>query len=145
MKYLRRITVAGMLAGIGFLPTTSSACGGFFCQLVPINQAAEQIVFRQDGNQVTAMVQIQFQGDPSDFSWVVPVPSTPQYELGSNTIFTDLESATRPQFNLQQEGFGDANTRLRETVLTDANATPGSLCLGGLLITVFAFRSRLLH
>ncbi len=106
MKYLRRITVAGMLAGIGFLPTTSSACGGFFCQLVPINQAAEQIVFRQDGNQVTAMVQIQFQGDPSDFSWVVPVPSTPQYELGSNTIFTDLESATRPQFNLQQEGFG---------------------------------------
>ena len=104
MKFLKRITVAGLFLGVGLLPATSSACGGFFCQLVPINQAAEQIVFRQDGNQVTAMVQIQFEGDPSDFSWVVPVPSTPEYELGSNVAFTDLELATRPQFNLQQSG-----------------------------------------
>jgi len=104
MKLLKRITVASLFLSVGFLPGTSSACGGFFCQLVPINQAAEQIVFRQDGNQVTAMVQIQFEGDPSDFSWVVPVPSTPEYELGSNVAFTDLELATRPQFNLQQTG-----------------------------------------
>jgi len=104
MRFLKRITLASMLFSIGFLPGASSACGGFFCQLVPINQAAEQIVFRQDGNQVTAMVQIQFEGDPSDFSWVVPVPSTPEYELGSNVAFTDLELATRPQFNLQQTG-----------------------------------------
>ena len=108
MKFLKRITVAVLFSVSSLLPATSSACGGFFCQLVPINQAAEQIVFRQDGNQVTAMVQIQFQGNPSDFSWVVPVPSTPEYELGSNTIFTDLESATRPQFNLQQQGEGCA-------------------------------------
>ena len=68
MKFLKRITVAGLFLGVGLLPATSSACGGFFCQLVPINQAAEQIVFRQDGNQVTAMVQIQFEGDPSDLA-----------------------------------------------------------------------------
>ncbi len=109
MKFLKRITsvrifLAGLFLSIGLLPGTSSACGGFFCQLTPINQAAEQIVFRQDGNQVTAMVQIQFEGDPSDFSWVVPVPSTPEYELGSNAAFTDLELATRPQFNLTQTG-----------------------------------------
>jgi len=108
MTFLNRITLAGLFFVIGLLPVTSFACGGFFCQTVPINQAAEQIVFRQDGNQVTAMVQIQFEGNPSDFSWVVPVPSTPEYELGSNTAFTDLESATRPQFNLQQTGDGCA-------------------------------------
>ena len=86
------------------LPSVASACGGFFCQLVPIDQAAEQIVFRQDGDQITAMVQIQFVGNSEDFSWVVPVPSTPQLDVGSNTVFTDLELATRPQFNLEFNG-----------------------------------------
>lgn len=106
MKFLKLITMTSLLLGAGFLPSISVACGGFFCQLIPINQAAEQIVFRQDGNQVTAMVQIQFAGNPSEFSWVVPVPSTPEYELGSNTAFNDLELATRPQFNLAQTGSG---------------------------------------
>lgn len=86
------------------MPTHSFACGGFFCQLTPINQAAEQIVFRQDGDQITAMIQIQFQGNAEDFSWVVPVPSTPTFEVGSNTVFTDLELVTRPQFNLTRSG-----------------------------------------
>ena len=53
------------------------ACGGFFCQAVPINQAAEQIIFRQNGDQVTAVVLIQYVGDAEDFSWVLPVPGVP--------------------------------------------------------------------
>lgn len=102
MKFLKHGMAVFLLAVL--MPASSYACGGFFCQLVPINQAAEQIVFRQDGSQITAMVQIQFQGDSEDFSWVVPVPSTPQYEVGSNTAFTDLERVTRPQFNLTRTG-----------------------------------------
>lgn len=39
-------TVAVSLAAAG----TAIACGGFFCQLVPIDQAGEQIIFRRDGN-----------------------------------------------------------------------------------------------
>ncbi len=104
MKLFGRSALAGLVLLSSALPGVASACGGFFCQLVPINQAAEQIVFRQDGDQITAMVQIQFAGDSQDFSWVVPVPSTPTYEVGSNTTFTDLELATRPQFNLTRTG-----------------------------------------
>jgi len=96
------LLAAGLV--VGTFPGISQACGGFFCQLVPINQAAEQIVFRQDGDQITAMVQIQFAGDADDFSWVVPVPSTPTFEIGSNRAFTDLERATRPEFILQRTG-----------------------------------------
>ncbi len=107
MKFYTRsslLSVGFLMTALMLMSTSASACGGFFCQLVPINQAAEQIVFRQDGNQITAMVQIQFQGDSEDFSWVVPVPSTPVYEVGSNTAFTDLERVTRPQFNLMRTG-----------------------------------------
>ena len=104
MKFIKHGDLGALLIAVSVLPSASFACGGFFCQLVPINQAAEQIVFRQDGNQTTAMIQIQFAGDSEDFSWVVPVPSTPEYEVGSNTLFTDLERVTRPQFNLTREG-----------------------------------------
>ncbi len=113
------------------LPGQALACGGFFCQLLPINQAAEQIVFRQDGNQITAMVQIQFAGNAEDFSWVVPVPTEPDFEIGSNTLFTDLEPATRPDFNLTRSGeecaFDDVFTStVAEGTVADADASADS-------------------
>lgn len=80
------------------------ACGGFFCQLVPIDQAGEQIIFRKDGNTITAIVQIQYAGNASDFSWVVPVPGVPQLSTGSDLIFAPLELVTRPQFILERTG-----------------------------------------
>ena len=128
MKIFRGIAVAALFAAFT-LPTQSFACGGFFCQLVPINQAAEQIVFRQDGDQITAMIQIQFQGNADDFSWVVPVPSTPTFEVGSNTAFTDLELATRPQFNLSRTGqecvFDDIAFEQAPNASTDADGGAG--------------------
>jgi len=86
------------------VPQTASACGGFFCTTVPINQAAEQIVFRQQGGDVTAMVRILYAGNAEDFSWVVPVPDTPELSIGSDATFNDLGFATQPNFRLEQEG-----------------------------------------
>lgn len=133
MVFKQGISAVLLLAAV-VLPGTSFACGGFFCQLVPINQAAEQIVFRQDGNQITAMVQIQFEGDSQDFSWVVPVPSTPTYEVGSNTAFTDLERVTRPQFNLQQEGQGCAVPVPLNANVAEADAASGGTGSGGVVV-----------
>jgi len=81
------------------------ACGGFFCQQVPINQAGEQIIFRRDGNQVTAVVLILYAGEAEDFSWVLPVPGIPELSTGSDLVFAPLEVASRPQFNLAVTGF----------------------------------------
>ncbi len=81
-----------------------SACGGFFCQQIPINQAGEQIIFRQDGDMVTAVVLIQYAGAADDFSWVVPVPGIPELSTGSDLVFAPLELATRPQFLLETVG-----------------------------------------
>ena len=84
----------------------AEACGGFFCSATPINQTAEQIIFHKDGNNVTAIVMIQYQGPAEDFSWVVPVPGIPDLALSSSLLFSSFEPATRPQFNLDVERIG---------------------------------------
>jgi len=49
----------------------AQACGGFFCsQAQPVNQAAERIIFSQNGDgTVTAVIQILYQGPSEHFSW----------------------------------------------------------------------------
>lgn len=102
----RGMPVAVFIALLGTtgISGIAQACGGFFCQAVPIAQAGEQIVFRQEGNSVTAMVRILYTGEAEDFSWVVPVPNAPELSVGSDTFFDQLEGQTRPQFDLQVQG-----------------------------------------
>ncbi|MGB0714570.1 MAG: DUF2330 domain-containing protein, partial [Phycisphaerae bacterium] len=102
----RTILAAAIAASCSVLVSvaTTVACGGFFCQQVPIDQAGEQIIFKKVGNQVTAVVLIQYEGEAEDFSWVVPVPGIPELSTGSELVFQPLEQSTRPQFNLIQEG-----------------------------------------
>ncbi len=82
----------------------SFACGGMFCDNIPINQAGEQIIFRQEGGETTAMIKIDYVGSAENFGWVLPVPQTPDISLGSDQTFTDLELITRPQFIMSVEG-----------------------------------------
>jgi len=72
------------------LANSGYACGGFFCSFTPIDQAGEQIVFRQSGNEVTAMIKIDYAGRAEDFGWVLPIPTTPEISLGSDQIFPAL-------------------------------------------------------
>jgi len=97
---------AAALAALLSMPVspTAEACGGFFCQTLPIEQAAEQIVFRQDGDRITAMVRILYSGEAEDFSWVVPVPNAPELSLGADQTFPELDLATRPRFELERRG-----------------------------------------
>ncbi len=80
------------------------AGGGLFSAADSIDKTSEQIIFRQDGNVTTMMVRIRYAGEPQDFAWVIPVPTEPAISTGSDLLFTDLELATRPVFNLQRTG-----------------------------------------
>ncbi len=82
-------------------PTTATACGGFFCNQQPIDQAGEQIVFTVAGDQIQATIQISYSGEAKDFAWVIPVASKPTLSVGSQALFTRLDQFTRPQFYLQ--------------------------------------------
>jgi hypothetical protein len=80
------------------------ACGGFFCSNVPMNQAAERILFvKRDDGKITTHVQIQFSGGKTDFAWILPVPSVPELGISHNSVFQQLQFATQPTFQLEWE------------------------------------------
>jgi len=98
------LVVVGAIAS-GWAPAPAHACGGFFCNgggpsgPTPVVQAAERVVFEQrsDGR-VRAYVQIQYQGAPVGFSWIIPVTAVPEVGVAEAAFFDELDAATSPQF-----------------------------------------------
>lgn len=101
MKHQVGWAIAAAAAITGALtPSHAAACGGFFCQSAPMDQAGEKILFsvEDDGTLVTH-VQILYQGEADAFAWILPLPSVPtSIGVGSDALFTQLGNATRPQF-----------------------------------------------
>src|SRR5450432_3955351 len=113
-------------AASALLPKVASACGGFFCnQAQPVNQAAEGIIFADNGDgTVTAVIQIQYQGPSKNFSWLLPISSVPKADsdigVASNLAMQRLQTATNPSYSLtttvegtckQQQDFGNGTAR----------------------------------
>jgi hypothetical protein len=97
-------------------PTSAQACGGFFCSAaaLPINQAAEKIIFAENGDgTVTAVIQILYEGPAPNFSWLLPISSVPQagqtIGVASNLAFQRLQNATNPQYSLTTRVEGTCN------------------------------------
>src|SRR6188472_1625652 len=100
-RFLRVPLIAAAVWAMGTLePATAMACGGFFCnQSQPVNQAAEGIIFADNGDgTVTAVIQIQYQGPSTSFSWLLPISSVDIDKIGvaSNLALQRLQSATNP-------------------------------------------------
>ena len=109
-----RAPLLGSIAGVAALglvglalPSPASACGGFFCSSQPIDQSGENIVFsiEEDGS-IEAHVQILYQGPSEEFAWILPTPSAPSISVGTDTLFQQLDQATRPQFQTTYEQTG---------------------------------------
>jgi len=128
----RSVLCAGALAAAVTAAPAAEACGGFFCSVAqPVNQAAERIIFAENGDgTVTAVIQILYEGPAENFSWLLPissVPSTDQIGVASNLAFTRLQSATNPQYNLTTRVEGTC----RSDVLAPGTSTGGSTGSGG--------------
>lgn len=115
-------SAALLLIGTLFQSAPAIACGGLFCQNIPVDQAGEQILFNQDGEYITAMVRVLYEGDSENFSWVVPVPSTPELSTGADAMFDELEQLTSPRFTLERTGSACES----DFVLVNSVSTAGS-------------------
>jgi hypothetical protein len=91
-----------LVIGAHAWPSRAEACGCFALPSpsTPVVQAGERILFAHDGNDVIAYIQISYQGQASEFGWLVPLPTVPTLELGSDLLFTALEQNTQPQYQL---------------------------------------------
>lgn len=87
----------GALLATLLAPTPAHACGGFFCQITPVEQNAERILFEIDPNgTILTTVEISYVGDPEGFSWVVPVSETPELLTVPPSTLRLLDGATVP-------------------------------------------------
>jgi hypothetical protein len=98
IKYLCGFSV--WLALLAVSPATgASACGGFFCTNVPVDQAAERIIFAvNDDGTIDAFVQINYTGSPDAFAWVVPVPNPPKLDTATMAMLRELDRLTQPVY-----------------------------------------------
>jgi len=89
-----------------FASTPAQACGGLFCSASsPVNQAAERIIFAFDEakEEVTAVVEILYEGPSERFAWVLPVPGIPEVGVSSVHLLDRLQRTTNPQYNLRRD------------------------------------------
>ena len=105
------VAILGVIASLGIIAIlgtvwapSASACGGFFCTNVPVDQDAERIIFTQNRNgTVSAYVQIEYTGAAPDFSWILPLPEAIPADAvavpeDAMEAFRELEAATDPVF-----------------------------------------------
>ena len=122
------------------MPSLALACGGLFCNAnTPVNQAAERILFSPTENGLDMHVRISYQGPPTAFGWLLPVPQDVDYGLSSEMLFTQFDNNFGPRFNLRTEfdpncenqlSFGRAgSTPTAEEADLQGDADPGSLVL----------------
>jgi len=98
-----RLTLGATLATI--LGHDAWACGGTFCsnasnQPLPVDQSAERIVFEVEGDRTCAHVQVDYEGEPEEFAWIIPVPRSVEVTESTRQLFFDLASQTTPTFLL---------------------------------------------
>lgn len=87
-------------ASVALAAADASACGGTFCSNSPVAQNAERVLFiKRQGQDTTAVVQIQAQGNDPNFAWVVPIDSLPHdIHEESTSVFSLIDSTTAPQY-----------------------------------------------
>ena len=78
-------------------PTATWACGGFFCNAnQPVSQSAERILFAHRDGQIEMHVQIQYQGPPTSFGWILPTAPGVETSLSSEALFSALDRLYGP-------------------------------------------------
>jgi hypothetical protein len=99
------------------VPSHADACGGTFCDgglpgptIMPVDQTGENILFWIDRSgdepHTEAHIQIQYEGDPESFAWLVPVTQVPEVLVGSQALFDNLLGATQPTFTINTRAAG---------------------------------------
>jgi hypothetical protein len=96
--------VGGAALGVSGWASDAGACGCFTPPdpSVPVVQAGERIAFAQSNGQVTAHIQISYQGNAQDFGWLLPLPSVPTLTLGVDELFNQLTSTTQPKYKMNK-------------------------------------------
>src|SRR5688500_6161058 len=97
MTSTRYVLLAGWaLAATLVTPNDARACGG--CFMPPAESTVvtgHRMAMAVSNTQTVLWDQIQYSGDPEDFSWVLPVKKGAYLEVAANAWFEVLETGSR--------------------------------------------------
>ena len=130
------LATAALLGGFATLlaPASAMACGGFFCQITPVEQNAERILFEINPDQtITTTVEISYAGEPEGFSWVVPIVETPDLLAVPPSSLRLLDGSTVPSIIAPPTKCSDpaSNLRFASPTAMDAGGEMGDDDDGG--------------
>src|SRR5258708_1369999 len=81
-------------------PRQVLACGGCFHPPAPVNMStvvtAHRMAFAFSSTRTVLWDQIQYSGNPTDFSWVLPVKGDAKLESAEDAWFESLEAVSNP-------------------------------------------------
>ncbi|MCA9711235.1 MAG: DUF2330 domain-containing protein [Myxococcales bacterium] len=136
LRRLAPLALASLsLTAVAAAPRPAAACGGTFCDAGPqsmsVDQSGETILFVMEDGWVEAHVQIDYQGDPAQFAWIVPVMAQPEIGVGSQRFVQAALDATVPTFTVTTRFEGDCSRPLDGIGCAADMAFAGSIEDGG--------------
>ena len=97
MRRLVCLLSASFIASVA-VPSSAHACGGCFQPPDVVSSVTDhRMVIALSNDQSTLWDQIQYNGNPRDFVWVLPTPEPAMVELADPSFFDTLDDRTRPQ------------------------------------------------
>ncbi|MCA9585482.1 MAG: DUF2330 domain-containing protein [Myxococcales bacterium] len=98
-RYALLFTMSLATAALAYSPD-ASACGGCFPPPPPPGQSQSivtdhRMILSVSQSQTTLYDQIQFQGNPAEFAWVLPISGTVEIGLSSDVVFNTLHTVTQ--------------------------------------------------
>jgi hypothetical protein len=104
-RLLRALVV---LACAWLLPAAALADGKVFARVGPDpTMPDQQALIHFDGKVQTLAIETRFEGDGTDFAWVVPLPSIPEISAATTGLFPTLQALFAPELiELNASGLG---------------------------------------
>jgi len=124
---MNKLVVGMLVIALLLIPSTPAfADGGFFASMEKdIYQPSQKaLIFYADGRE-DLILSVRYEGNASDFAWVVPVPAQPAVDVAGAELFWELAELTRLFLPPESAGLSPgAASSLDVTVLEEKAAGP---------------------
>jgi len=124
---MNKLVVGMLVIALLLIPSTPAfADGGFFASMgKDIYQPSQKaLIFYADGRE-DLILSVRYEGNASDFAWVVPVPAQPAVDVAGPELFWELAELTRLFLPPESAGLSPgAASSLDVTVLEEKAAGP---------------------
>ncbi len=101
MRQISTLSISALTAALAIVshPGEAKACGGCFHNPTdnPSVVTDHRMVLTIAQDQTTLYDQVQYQGDPKSFAWVLPIHGSVKVGLSADVVFSALDRATQTQ------------------------------------------------